>query len=239
MMLLQATLNGPLTKDDHPAVPVTAEELARDAAACFAAGARAFHIHPRDATGAESLDAAVVDGVVAGVRAAVGVPIGVSTGGWMEPDLERRLALIRGWRLPDYASVNVSEEGAAEVMRVLLGVDVGIEAGVWTVDDVELLAATGLASRVTRIMIEPVDVREDDAVPLVEAIHRRLDHRGFTAPRLQHGDGESTWILLKDAIARGVDTRIGLEDTFFEPDGRRTAGNAALVRCAQTLVAQR
>ena len=32
-MLLQATLNGSLTKADHPAVPVSVEELARDAVA--------------------------------------------------------------------------------------------------------------------------------------------------------------------------------------------------------------
>ena len=38
-MLLQAALNGPLTKTEHPAVPVSVEELARDAAACVAAGA--------------------------------------------------------------------------------------------------------------------------------------------------------------------------------------------------------
>ena len=38
-MLLQAALNGPFGKDDHPAMPVSARELARDAAACVAAGA--------------------------------------------------------------------------------------------------------------------------------------------------------------------------------------------------------
>ena len=41
-MLLQATLNGPLSKSDHPAVPVTPGELAGDAVACVAAGARRF-----------------------------------------------------------------------------------------------------------------------------------------------------------------------------------------------------
>jgi uncharacterized protein (DUF849 family) len=54
-MLLQATLNGPLTKSDHPSVPVTLEELVTDAADCAAAGARAFHVHPRDISGAEAL----------------------------------------------------------------------------------------------------------------------------------------------------------------------------------------
>lgn len=164
-----------------------------------------------------------------------GVPVGVSTGAWIEPDLKRRLALIGRWREPDYASVNVSEEGAADVMQALLAAGVGVEAGVWTVDDVERLAATGLADRVTRVMIEPVDVSATDAVPLVAAIHEELERRGITAPRLQHGDGESTWVLLTDAVGRAIDTRIGLEDTFNDPQGRLVEGNAALVRAARAL----
>jgi uncharacterized protein (DUF849 family) len=42
-------------------------------------------------------------------------------------------------------------------------------------------------------------------------------------------------VLLTDALRRGLDTRIGLEDTLYEPDGTRTRGNAALVRAACTL----
>jgi hypothetical protein len=84
-----------------------------------------------------------------------------------------------------------------------------------------------------RVMVEPVDVLAADALALVSAVHRELDRRGIDAPRLQHGDGESTWILLDDAVARGIATRNGLEDTLHEPDGRLTAGNAALVRAAR------
>ena len=82
-MLLQAALNGDLTRAGHPALPLSAEELARDAAACVAAGAGAMHLHPRDAEGRERLDAELVDAVVAGVRRACGVPVGVSTGAWI------------------------------------------------------------------------------------------------------------------------------------------------------------
>jgi uncharacterized protein (DUF849 family) len=229
-MLLQAALNGPWTKADHTAVPVSADELARDAAACVAAGAGAVHLHPRDAEGRERLDAVVVDAVVERVRAA-GVPVGVSTGAWIEPDLERRVALIGAWTAPDYASVNLSEDGAGHVMQALLGAGVGIEAGVWSVEDAERLAATGLASRVLRVLVEPVDAGAA-AVAVVDAIHEALDRLGIAAPRLQHGDGEATWVLLRDAVRRGIDTRIGLEDTQHEPDGTRTAGNEALVRAA-------
>ena len=65
--------------------------------------------------------------------------MGVSTGAWIEPDLERRVELIAGWSAPDYASVNLSEDGADDVMRALLGAGVGIEAGVWSVEDAERL----------------------------------------------------------------------------------------------------
>lgn len=234
-VLLQAALNGPFGKDLHPKLPVSVDELARDAAACVAAGAQAIHLHPRDADGAERLDAQVVDAVVAAVRDACGVPVGVSTGAWIEPDPGRRLELVAGWSAPDYASVNLSEEGAADTMRTLLDAGVGIEAGVWSVEDAERLAATGLGDRVTRILVEPVDAPAGNAVAVVDEIHAALERLGVTAPRLQHGDGAATWVLLRDAIRRGIDTRIGLEDTVDGPDGARAEGNAALVRAARDL----
>jgi uncharacterized protein (DUF849 family) len=234
--VLQAALNGDRTKSDHPAVPLSAGELARDAAACVAAGAGAIHLHPRGPDGRETLDAAVVDGVVARVREACGVPVGVSTGAWIEPDLERRLDLIRAWRAPDYASVNVSEAGSERVMQALLDAGVGIEAGVWSVEDAERLAASGLGDRVTRVLVEPVDLSAAEAVAAVDQVHAALDARGLRAPRLQHGDGEATWVLLGDAARRGLDTRVGLEDTLHDPDGERTAGNEALVRAAHAAI---
>jgi uncharacterized protein (DUF849 family) len=233
--LLQAALNGDRTKAAHPALPLSTEELVRDAEACAAAGAAAFHLHPRDAEGREQLDPEIVDEVVGRVRAACGLPAGVSTGEWIEPDLERRLELVGAWTAPDYASVNLAEPGAAEIMEALLDAGIGIEAGVWSVEDAERLAESGLAGRVTRILVEPVDLRTADAVGVVDGIHRALDRLGLAAPRLQHGDGEATWILLSDAVRRGFDTRIGLEDTLAEPDGEPTAGNEALVRAARRL----
>ena len=229
---LQATLNGQYTKEWHAAVPVSLEELVQDAVACVAAGARAIHLHPRDSEGLERLDADVINTVVSWVQSACGVPVGVSTGAWIEPDLARRLTLVQEWRAPDYASVNLSEGGAASMMQALLEAGVGIEAGVWSVEDADRLAATRLGEMVTRILIEPVEVSSASALTVIDEIHQALDRYGFTAPRLQHGDGEATWILLEDAVRRGIDTRIGLEDTIYEPDGNLTTGNAALVRAA-------
>jgi len=240
--LPQAALNGDRDKADHPATPVSAEELERDASACVAAGARAIHMHPRDPEGRQTLEAGVVDGAVARVRRACGVPVGVTTSAEIEPDPERRLRLVGAWREPDYTSVNLSEPGAPELIEVLVGMGVGVEAGVWTVEDAELLATCGLGGRITRILVEPgepqLEGSHDEAaraLELVDAIHRTLDRYDLAAPRLQHGDGRVAWVLLRDAVRRGLDTRIGLEDTLFGPNGERTSGNEALVRAAREL----
>jgi uncharacterized protein (DUF849 family) len=237
---LQAALNGDRTKAEHAATPVSVEELARDAAACVVAGACAIHLHPRDLEGRETLDAGIVDEVVTKVREACGVPAGVTTSAEIEPDPERRLGHVRAWQVPDYASVNLSETGATDVMEALIEAGVGIEAGVWTVEDAERLGVSSLSGRVTRILVEPGELqlldseqRAADAVGLVDDIHRALDRFDLTSPRLQHGDGEVTWVLLIDAVRRGLDTRIGLEDTLLGPNGKRTTGNEALVRAAR------
>ena len=47
---------GRKTKADHPALPLTADELARTAAECLERGASMIHLHVRDAEGRHSLD---------------------------------------------------------------------------------------------------------------------------------------------------------------------------------------
>ena len=223
-MLLQAALNGPFTKDDHPAMPITAAELAADARACVEAGAGAIHMHPRNHWGEETLDPEAIDAAVREVRVACGVPVGVSTGAWIEPDHELKLRYIRAWTEPDYASVNVSEDGWQDVVRALRDNGIGAEAGVWSVEDAKALRESGLDTDLTRILIEPVEADPAGAAALVAAIKAELH-----GPFLQHGDGDATWVLIEDAIRDGLDTRVGLEDT-------QEATNPELVARAMSLI---
>ena len=236
--VLKACLNGPRDPAVHPALPVRPEELATDAADCVAAGAQAIHLHPRGPDGRESLDPDVVNAVVEQVAAACGVPVGVSTGAWIEPDPDRRAAFVQRWTAPAFASVNLHEDGAVSVMRALLAADIGIEAGVWTVEEADALADTGLADRVLRVLVEPMDGDDDAATRRARAIDERLDAHGITAPRVHHGEGPATWSVLKQAIQRGHGIRVGLEDTLVLPDGTRAGRNADLVRAAAHLQGQ-
>src|SRR6478752_6627510 len=223
-MLLQAALNGPFTKDEHPAMPITAAELAADARACVAAGAGAIHMHPRNHWGEETLDPEVINAAVREVKAACGVPVGVSTGAWIEPDHAAKLRFIAAWTEPDYASVNVSEDGWLDVVRALRENGIGVEAGVWSIEDAQALAAANVGDALTRILIEPVEADPAGAVALVATLRSEV-----TGSILQHGDGAATWVLIEDAVTHGLDTRVGLEDT-------QEATNPELVARAMSLI---
>ncbi|MEO7003359.1 MAG: 3-keto-5-aminohexanoate cleavage protein, partial [Ktedonobacterales bacterium] len=158
-MLIKACLNGSRTLEEHPALPNTPEELTQAAVAAVAEGAGALHIHPRDASGAQTLAVGDQAAALTAIRARLPtIPIGVSTAEWIEPDVARRLAAIHAWQAlplpPDFASVNFSEAGAELVCEALLAVGIGVEAGLAAVDDAQRLLASGLAPRCLRILIE-------------------------------------------------------------------------------------
>jgi len=236
-VLVQACLNGARAPGAHPELPLGADALGADAAAAAAAGARSFHVHPRDAAGAETLDRAAVDAAVGAIRAACpGVPVGVSTGAWIVPDLGARLAAIRSWTsAPDVASVNLSEDGHGDVMAALRDSGIGIEAGVWSVADAAALGASGFAPDVARVLVEAEVEGPATAVATAAAIDRALDRLGIHAPRLHHGAGRATWAVLRRAVVAGHDIRVGLEDTLVLEDGTPAASNAGLVAAAVAL----
>ncbi|MFF3865192.1 3-keto-5-aminohexanoate cleavage protein [Micromonospora sp. NPDC001898] len=228
--MLKACLNGGRSRAEHPAVPVTPAELAADAYRCAALGVAAVHVHPRDAAGAESLAPAVVDAAVAALRATCpGLPVGVSTGAWIEPDPAARVAAVRAWQVPpDFVSVNVHEAGAEQVAAALVERGVAVEAGVWTLDAVR--AYRGWRVPALRVLVECMAPDPADALVDAAGILAALPPGG--PPVLLHAEGPAVWPVLAEAVGRGLDTRIGLEDTFLLPGGAPAADNAALVGAA-------
>ena len=126
--MLQACLNGSRTAEEHPALPLTPERLAEDAADVAALGVTSVHLHPRDVIGAPTLVGPEVATTIATVRAAVpGIEISVSTS---VPG--NRTALIASWAplaagRPDIASVHVGEPGWRELAQALHQVNVAVE----------------------------------------------------------------------------------------------------------------
>jgi len=232
--LIQAALNGPRT---DPGVPRSPADLAAAARAAARAGARSFHLHPRDADGIESLAPEHVAAAVGAVREACpGTEVGATTGLWIVGgDPEARLAALAAWTvLPDMVSWNVYEDGARELGRALLDRGIALEAGLDGPEHVEPLLATGLAPRCRRILVEPRHADPVAAVQEAEATRAALLAARVDAPQLHHGDDAATWAIVGAALARGLDVRVGLEDTLTGPDGA-PADNAAQVAAASAL----
>jgi len=235
---MQVCLNGKRSRAEHPAVPVTAAELAASAAEAVAAGAEAIHMHPRGADGAESLRAADIGAAVAAVRRACpGTPVGVSTGVWITGgDAGARHTAVAGWaglpaaQRPDYASLNLCEPGSAGLPALLAAAGIATEAGVWSAADTALLDRAEPPAGWLRIMIEILDTPAATAVEAADDVLGQLTAQGITAPVLLHGENESCWLLISRAGALGLPARIGLEDTTGRPDGTPAASNAELVR---------
>lgn len=238
---LKACLNGQRTRAEHPAVPVTPAELAKEAAASVAAGAEAVHLHARDPAGAESVQAADVGAAVAAVRQACpDTPVGVSTGLWITAgDPAARQVSVATWsgltaaERPDFASLNISEAGWAEVAHTLAATGIGIEAGVWSVADVRRLATTPDLPPLLRVMVEVPASPPVNAIAAGREILRAVresDLREYWL--LLHGAEDGCWPLIELAGELGLATRVGLEDTLTGPAGEPVTGNADLVRLA-------
>lgn len=94
---LKACINGARRPDEHPVLPVTPPQIADAALAAHRAGAKAVHMHPKTADGADSLRPDIVGPAVEAVRHAVpGLPLGVTTGAWALPDPQQRLRAVEG-----------------------------------------------------------------------------------------------------------------------------------------------
>lgn len=238
-MIVQACLNGARPAAYHPALSLTAETMATDAAACVAAGAAELHLHPRGPDGLESLAPPAIDATVLAVRRTCpGTLVGVSTGAWIEGDVDRTLACIEGWREPpDYASVNLSESGASAVMQQLWRRGVGVEAGLASVADAERLVALGLGPRALRVLIEVEEQDGAKALAVAGGIEAVLARAGLRRPLLLHGLDATMWRFVARAAKRRLSTRVGLEDGCSLPGGATAPGNAALVAAAAALFA--
>ncbi len=204
----------------------------------MAAGAQALHLHPYDDEGRETLAAEPCAAALRAVRASCpGVPVSLSTSAAIEPDPARREALVAAWtELPELASVNQGERGAAELCELLMARGVGVEAGLLSLADARAFVARGVAARCARALVEPLDADPEEAVRHAEAIERTLAEAGLGLEQVHHGDGIASWAVNRRALARGHGIRTGLEDTPLLPDGRPAAGNAELVAAAAALM---
>lgn len=98
------------TRAQSPHVPLTAAEIAADAARCVALGVSMVHLHARDADGVPTEDPAVYQEIIGAIRAGnPDVVVVTTTSGRLVNEIERRSATLEleGRFKPDMASLTL------------------------------------------------------------------------------------------------------------------------------------
>jgi len=236
-IVIQVALNGARARSENPAIPFTVAEMVESARESVAAGAGCVHFHVRGSDGRESITAGEVATALRAMRQAIpGVPLGISTAEWIEPDSAARHARIAAWDvLPDFVSVNFNEPGSVALAEMLISRGVGIEAGLASVLSVENFVGSKIGPQCLRALIEPEEQEMKDVVAVVGILEAFLNRGGVKIPRLLHGYNATAWDFVGLAAARGYDTRIGFEDTVVMLDGSPAPGNGAIIAEAVTL----
>jgi len=103
-ILTAAICGAETTRAQTPYLPITADELAEEAAACARAGASVIHLHVRKDDGTPTQDRALFDKAIRAIRARCDVIVQTSTGGAVGMSAEERAQPLEC--APDMASLN-------------------------------------------------------------------------------------------------------------------------------------
>lgn len=231
-------------KADHPALPVTDDELVATAAACAAEGADGLHLHIRDAEGAHLLDAghyaALLDRLT---KTVPGMYLQVTSEAAGRYSAAEQQAMVRALR-PAHVSVALREmvrrpEDWAEA-RAFYGwaVDAGVAVHhiLYAPDEMRAFLAAVEAGRIPgdRHLIQLVIGSYAGDPPRLE------DLDAHVALMAEAGADRFDWMLcafgreetacLVRAAALGGKARVGFENSLWMPDGRLAADNAERVR---------
>jgi uncharacterized protein (DUF849 family) len=255
--VITCALTGVLTDPRQHPVPVTPEQMAREAREAFAAGASVMHVHFRRQEPGRghlpSWDPAVAGAVGEAIRAACpGVILNQSTG-VIGPDIAGPVSCLHAIR-PEIAACNAGSlnylktkadgtwawppmvfDNPVEKIAAFLAAmeETGTEPefecfDLGIVRSVEMYRRAGLTRRrPTYNFVMGVASGMPADPELLPILLRAIPE---AAPWQVTAIGrEEIWPLHRAAAERGGHLRTGLEDTFYLPDGGRAPGNGALV----------
>jgi uncharacterized protein (DUF849 family) len=252
-LLIVAALNGTRDRKITKAVPYTADELAKEARAAVDAGAGIVHVHARRGDGTPVFDL-TFDDVLAAIRAAVDVPISITTQRQRQTSLGTITALFTVLsELPDLATVNLApvapdlpahREEARQILEALDAAGVAPEPVVPSLEGLADLAALhddGLLAHAPWMHFalggRPAEA-EHGLAGTPQNLLRLTEGLDGSASKLRwigHGLGSATPAVCATSAAIGGWIRVGLEDTPLLPDGSIARSNAELVELAVAL----
>jgi 3-keto-5-aminohexanoate cleavage enzyme len=228
-------------KADHPGLPITPEEIAREAARCTEAGASLLHLHVRDDQGRHSLDAGRYREAIAAVRRSVGdaLVIQITTEAADRYGPEEQMEAVRRLK-PEAASVAVAEliltpaHEAAAAQFYHWAAQEGVALQHILYDPREVAALLDFARRgvIPERGLQPLFVlgkRAPDQPADPRELIAFLELWPPEKPWSVCAFGRTETAALAMALALGGHVRVGFENSLVRPDGSMAADNAEAV----------
>ena len=245
VVLAVAPNGGRKTKADHPALPLTAEELALTAAECLERGASMIHLHVRDAEGRHCLDPEAYRAAIAQICEAVGdrlvVQITSESIGHYSP-AEQRAAVLK--TNPEAVSLALRElvpEGADEkdfcqFLGKLKQMRIWPQIILYTPEEAERLGAMVKQGLIPFDRLAVVYVLGRYSLTRTASARDLLPFLGPDMPRFESWSvcafGRRETACVTAAALLGGHARVGFENNLVLPDGARAASNGELVAAA-------
>ena len=243
-LLIMVAPNGARrTKQDHPALPMTAAELAETAAACLASGAAAIHVHVRDQAGAHVLDATRYTEAIAAIRERTDgqmlVQVTTEAVGRYSPS--EQMDLVRTLR-PAAISVALREilgNGEATASAFFAwAADEGIAVQHILYDSADLDKFAelygrgsfgGIAQPRLLFVLGRYAPDQESRPEHLDVFLEGLERHRLGAVWSVCAFGRSETSALAAALALGGHVRVGFENSLWNPDGRIARDNAERV----------
>lgn len=240
LIITVAAVGAELSRDQQPNLPITPEELARDARECVEAGASIYHLHVRDSNGNPTMDVGLYRAAHDAIRDACDVIVQFSSGGAVSDSEDVRIAPLE--LQPEMAtlttgSVNFGDEVFLNPFP-LVARFYGrmLELGIAPEFEIFEPGMIATAARIYEEAEADHHRHYDFVLGVPGAMPAYDDSVGFLASKLPAdatwsatGIGRAHLSVTEAAIAAGGHVRTGLEDVrYFEP-GVLATSNAQLV----------
>ncbi|AXS40476.1 3-keto-5-aminohexanoate cleavage protein [Breoghania sp. L-A4] len=246
VMIMVAPNGARRTKADHPNLPMTAAEIARDVARCADAGASAVHVHVRDAEGVHVLDADLYRDVTAAItrEAGPGIVVQATTEAVGRYAPQEQIAMVRALK-PEAVSVGLREvlpdeesvAAAADFYGWCLAEQIAVQHILYDAADLHAFlefvrrgVIPGGHWSVLFVLGRYTANQESDPNALrafLDVMDTAEERRATAWSICAFGRGETASVTA--AIAMGGHARVGFENSLWAPDGTMTRGNDAAV----------
>jgi 3-keto-5-aminohexanoate cleavage enzyme len=250
-VIITVAPTGPLTtRDQHPGVPLSPEEIGVAVAEAAEAGAAIAHVHARDEAGLPTADPAMYAAIAREIRSRCDIVVQASTGVGLSVPWQERLAIVESGEADvTMATLNPASmtfangtfsnppefvERLAEAMHER---DLHPELEVYDVGHVALCLD----------LVERGLIREPLQFSFVMGVRGGMPGDPALLPQLRSmlperaiwqtiGIGRAQLPLSLAALALGGNIRVGFEDNVYFERGRLAESNAQFVRRAVDLV---